>query len=111
MQQCVMRHLCTASYLEGFSVPSSPDHAGDAARLVARRHDVALEEATRLWPDIAGPRIGPGAALRLGIAGCLAGLAIGIGGHFEVAIVAAGAIDRKFARTVARLDHAGAADA
>src|SRR5262249_53455702 len=54
---------------------------------------------------------GPGAALGFGVADALAGLAGGARGHREVAVVAAGPINGKFAEAVARLDDARAADA
>jgi len=78
---------------------------------VARRGEAVLEITARAAFDVAGPHIGPGAALVVGLAGVPAGLAVGFGGHFEGAVIAARAVDRELAGLVARLDHPGAADA
>ena len=86
-------------------------HAGEAAGFAHRRRDVVLEVATRRWPAIARPHIGPGAAAFLAPRRRLTVFPVGIGRNVEVAIVAAEAVDAEFDRSVLRLDHAGAAHA
>src|SRR5689334_8625552 len=65
----------------------------------------------RLLADIAGARIGPGAALVVGGAGRLAGLLALALLDLKTLVVAAGAVDRGFVGAVSELDHAGAAHA
>src|SRR5258708_20165140 len=78
---------------------------------MVRRHYVVFQVAPRFRAEIAGPDIGPGAALGVGVAGRLAGLARRIGRYLEIAIVAAGAINGELPHPVARLDDAGAMNA
>src|SRR5258708_22644545 len=78
---------------------------------MVRRHHVILKGAPRFSDKIAGPDIGPGATLGVGIAGRLAGLARRIGRDLKIAIVAAGAINGELPHPVARLDDAGAMNA
>src|SRR5258708_29953753 len=78
---------------------------------MVRRHHVVFQVAPRFRAKIAGSDIGPGAALGVGVAGRLAGLARCIGRYFEIAIVAADAINRELPHAVARLDDAGAMNA
>src|SRR5215472_3454135 len=70
-----------------------------------------LEEARGRGADIAWPRIGPGAALRLSRAGGGAALAGGIGGKLKAAKVAADTIDPELDRLAARGDDIGTANA
>src|SRR5260370_16548222 len=78
---------------------------------MVRRHHVIFQVAQRFRAEIAGPYIGPGAASGFGVAGRLAGLARRIGRYFEIAIVAAAAINGELTHPVARLDDAGAMNA
>src|SRR5258708_31334435 len=78
---------------------------------MVRRHYVIFQVAPRFRAEIAGPYIGPGAALGVGVAGRLAGVARRIGRDLEIAIVAAGAINGELPHPVARLDDAGAMNA
>ena len=77
---------------------------------MARRRQAVLEDAARTQIRIARPRIGPGAALAVGLAGGPAAFAAGVGGHLDGPKVAARTVDRVFAVAAARLDDAGAAD-
>ena len=63
----------------------------------------------RVAAGIAGPGVGPGAALVVSGAGGLAGLVAVAALQFEILVVAAEAVDRGFDGAVARFDHAGAA--
>src|SRR5258708_18433043 len=78
---------------------------------MVRRHYVVFQVAPRFRAEIAGPDIGPGAALGVGVAGRLAGLARRTGRYLEIAIVAAGTINGELPHGVARLDDAGAMNA
>src|SRR6266850_1510319 len=78
---------------------------------MVRRHHVIFQVAPRFRAEIAGPYIGPGAALGFGVAGRLAGLARRTGRYLEIAIVAAGTINGELPHGVARLDDAGAMNA
>ena len=87
-----------------------PHHARGKSRLPARRLDVFLQEAVGFLAGVAGPRVGPGAALVVGGAGGLAGIVAIAGLDVEVLVIAAEAVDRGLHRAIARLDDAGAAD-
>src|SRR5258708_15355438 len=78
---------------------------------MVRRHYVVFQVAPRFRAEIAGPYIGPGAALGFGVAGRLAGFARRVGRYLEIAIVATGAINGELPHPVARLDDAGAMNA
>src|SRR5258708_18111094 len=78
---------------------------------MVRRHYVVFQVAPRFRAEIAGPYIGPGAALGFGGAGRLAGFARRVGRYLEIAIVATGAINGELPHPVARLDDAGAMNA
>src|SRR4051794_9653708 len=95
-----------------FAHPTAlPHHAGNEARLAARRLDILFQETVRVAADIAGPCKGPGAALVVGGAGGLAGLVAFLAVQVEITVIAAEAVDRGFGRTDRLLDHAGAAHA
>src|SRR5215471_10230570 len=87
-----------------------PHHTRYAAWLMVRRPDMVFEEAPRFRTEIAGPYVGPCAALSFAIAGRLAGFACRLRRHLEIAIVTADTVDGKLPRAMARLDDAGAAD-
>src|SRR5215469_3681188 len=88
-----------------------PDYARNKSGAAPRRFDVLFQEAMGGFSDIAGPRKGPGAAFVIGGAGGTAGLFALAALHLETAVVAAGPVDRRFDRAVARFHHAGAAHA
>src|SRR6516165_169652 len=94
-----------------FDQPGSAHHARNTARLAVRRFDRVLEKATRGGRAVAGPQVGPGPAMRIGLASGGAGLAARIGRRLERAIVAADAVDGIFKIAQRRLDDAGAAHA
>src|SRR5579871_1175652 len=70
-----------------------PHHARYAARLMMGRHHAVLQEAPRLWAEIAGPHIGPSAALSFAVASGLAGFPRRVRRYIEIAVVAAGAVN------------------
>src|SRR5262249_34119226 len=88
-----------------------PHHARNTARLVMRRSHAIFQIAPRIWTEITGSHVGPGAALGFGVAGGLTGFARRIGRHLKIAIIAASAINRKLPHAMARLDDSGAANA
>src|SRR5437762_4290574 len=83
--------------------PELPDNARNAARFAPRRLDLVFEKAARGRPEITGTRIGPGAAFVVGVARRLAGLAVGIRGDREVAVIPALPVDGELGGFVARL--------
>src|SRR5439155_207600 len=99
-----------ASSLTPIAMTRLAHHAGGKSRAAARRFDLFLQEAMRFLADIAGPGIGPGAALVVGGAGSLAGL-VALALHVKILVVAAGPVDRVLLGDTARLDHARAAHA
>jgi hypothetical protein len=88
-----------------------PYDSGDAAWLTNRPGDVILEIANCQRAEIARAHIGPSAATFLGLTRGLAALAVRVGRHLEVPVVAAVAIDAELDRSVARFDDAGPAHA
>ncbi len=90
----------------------SAHDAGHAARLAPRLGQPVLEVAARdVRPQVAGPHVGPGTAAVLALAGLLAGFAGRIGRQIEVAVVAAGAVDRHFHRAAFLLHQSRTLDA
>src|SRR5947199_10405242 len=86
-------------------------HARYEPGLSPRRLDILFQVAMRCPSDISGPRIGPGPAFVVGNASRLAGLVALTALDFEIPVIAAPAIDRSLDRSVARLNHPGAAHA
>src|SRR6476619_6138371 len=86
-------------------------HPRDEPGLAARRLDVFFQEAVRFLPDISRPCIGPGPAFVVARAGRLASLVAVTALEVEIAVIATEPVDRDLLRAVARLDHAGSADA
>src|SRR3954451_6547210 len=78
---------------------------GHAAGLVAWRGDPLFEKTARRRPKIARPHIGPGAAAVLLLAGGFAGRALRIRIDVDIAVVAAGAVDRELDRAGPFLRH------
>src|SRR5262249_37412866 len=90
---------------------TSSHHTRRKTRLVARRLDVLFQEAMRFLADIAGTRVGPGAAFVVGGAGRPAGLVALLALDLEALVVAADPIDRTLDAPPDTHDHAGAAHA
>src|SRR5665213_2705756 len=88
-----------------------PHHARNNPGAAARRLYVLFQETVRLFADVSRAGKSPGAAFVVVGAGRLAGLVVFAILQRVIAVVAAGAVDRGFDRTVARLDDAGAAHA
>src|SRR5262249_19493323 len=86
-------------------------HARHAARPVARRRDLVLEEAARGRPAVARALIAPRPAATVGFAGRLAGEAGRIRRDLHALVVPADPVDRDLGRPAPRRHHAGAAHA
>src|ERR1700732_1459878 len=88
-----------------------PHHAGGKPRLAPRRLDILLQEAVSVFSDISRPRIGPGPAFIVAGASRLAGFVAVAPLEVETAVITAEPVNRGLDRSIARLDHAGAAHA
>src|SRR3984885_4124053 len=88
-----------------------PHHAGNKSGLAPRRLYFLFQKTVRFLADIARSRIGPGSAFVVLGAGCLADFIALTPFKSEIAVIAAGPVDRGFGRAVARFDHDSSADA
>jgi hypothetical protein len=86
-------------------------YARNTTRLVPRARDLILEIATCARSDIAGPHIGPGPAFVLGLARRLASRTVRFSRNFQIAVIAAEAVNGILDWCLARLDHASTVDA